>query len=148
MYACMSASVFAWLWVSPRLFSPNNLVHVFWCVNVVGCTCMCFLVYARAFVSLVVLFTPDQTWVVGFRRRTWVCLCVHVFVGSTGDAHGRATMALWLRTAVNRDVSTGPLARPFTRSLALLTFFVLVSLARSAALIHSLACSVPHSFPS
>ena len=29
--------------------------------------------------------------------------------------------ALWFRSAKNRDVSTGPLARPFARSLAPLT---------------------------
>ena len=29
--------------------------------------------------------------------------------------------ALWFKTAMSRDVSTGPLARPFARSLALLT---------------------------
>ena len=32
-----------------------------------------------------------------------------------------STISLWSRTNKNRDVSTGPLARPFARLLALLT---------------------------
>ena len=57
--------------------------------------------------------------------------------------------ALWFKTAMNRDVSTGPLARPFARSLATLTR----SLAphyqlRSRALLRSLARSLPCSWES
>merc|ERR1711954_411968 len=36
---------------------------------------------------------------------------------------GRETAALWFRSAKNQDVSTGPLACPFARSLAPLTHF-------------------------
>ena len=61
---------------------------------------------------------------------------------------GQQEAAQWSRTAMNRDVSTGPLARLFARSLAPLTrslapdCSVLASLAPSAALTHSLAHSL------
>ena len=35
-----------------------------------------------------------------------------------GAMNGQVTVALWFRSAKNQDVSTGPLARPFARSLA------------------------------
>ena len=51
----------------------------------------------------------------------------------------------WGRTVENWDVSTGPLARPFARSLAPLTHSLrsalLALLARSAAITHSLPSS-------
>ena len=63
-------------------------------------------------------------------------------------------VALWFRTAMNREGSTGPLTLPFTRSLIPLTHLLdlLCSLcithcacARSAALIQLLARSLTHS---
>ena len=57
------------------------------------------------------------------------------------------TDAEWFRTAKNRDVSTGPLTRPFARLLALLTHS-LAPLACSAALIRSLTRSLPSSWES
>ena len=37
---------------------------------------------------------------------------------------GHDEIALWSGTNMNRDVSTGPIARPFSRSLALLTLLL------------------------
>ena len=54
--------------------------------------------------------------------------------------------ARWFRIAMNRDVSTGSLARPFARTAhSYARSPVLASLARSAALIRSFARSLTHS---
>ena len=53
--------------------------------------------------------------------------------------------ALWSGTNKNRDVSTGPLARPFARSLALLTRLLAPDCSlRSRPSLHSLVRSVAH----
>ena len=70
--------------------------------------------------------------------------------GANVHASEQMGAPLWSKTAKNTDCSTGPLARPFTRSLAPLTRS-LASLAPSAALTHSLArslCSLPRSWDS
>ena len=55
------------------------------------------------------------------------------------------TSALWSITAKNRDVSTGPLARPFTRSLAPLTRSLAPDCSlRSRPLLRSLVRSLAH----
>ena len=68
-----------------------------------------------------------------------------MFVRSSRNAIARSrpkydSAALWSGTNKNRDVSIGPLARPFARLLALLTLFtcfgLLASLAPSTALTH------------
>ena len=60
----------------------------------------------------------------------------------------RGDGALWFRAAKSRDVSTGPLARPFAHSLVLLTHFLAQYCSfrsHSAALIRSLAPLLTHS---
>ena len=44
------------------------------------------------------------------------------------DCYRKESVVLWFKTAINRDVSTGPLARPFARSLAPLTHSLTFSL--------------------
>ena len=74
-------------------------------------------------------------------------LCMLVTVLTFGLTEWRRrTNALWSGTNENRDVSTGPLARPFARSLALL----IRSLAPDCTLwsrppMHSLVHSLAHS---
>ena len=59
------------------------------------------------------------------------------------EGTGAAADALWSETNKNRDVNTGPLARPFARTAhSFACFGLLASLAPSAALIRSLARSL------
>ena len=55
-------------------------------------------------------------------------------------------IALWSRTAKNTDCSTGPLTRPFARSLAPLTRSLAPDCSlRPRPLLRSLVCSLAHS---
>ena len=66
------------------------------------------------------------------------------FYGGDGDSGGGG--ALWSGTNKNRDASTGPLARPFARSLALLTRSLAPDCSlRSRLPLRSLICSLAHS---
>ena len=74
-----------------------------------------------------------------------ICLLGEWDCGRGGEGRG----ALWFRTAMNPDLSTGPLARPFDRSLAPLTHsLALHCLLCSCAPLRSLGRSLAHSFPS
>ena len=60
----------------------------------------------------------------------------------------KTNVTLWARSTKNPDLSTGPLTRPFTRSLAPLTHSLAARFARALCCTHSLARSLTSLTPS
>ena len=64
--------------------------------------------------------------------------------GGVNDSKEGGAGALWSRSTKNQDVSTGPLARPFARTVQCFACSTLLALLeRSAALIRSFTRSLP-----